>query len=37
MSLSTPNRSRIFTILSGASIRVVARLSGFTLAISAIF
>ena len=36
MSLSIPNRSRTFTILSGASITVAARLSGFTLGMSAI-
>src|SRR5687767_11730793 len=36
MSLSMPNSSRTRTILSGASIRVVERLSGFTLARSAI-
>ena len=35
MSLSMPNRSRTFTIWSGASITVAARLSGLTLGISA--
>ena len=36
MSLSMPNSSRTFTIRSGASITVAARLSGFTLGMSAI-
>src|SRR5437870_6460505 len=34
MSLSTPNRSRTFTILSGEAISVSARLSGFTFEMS---